>query len=147
MPINHGYDAVSLKFKKDGINLKSTNYLLQNGAETVVLEHSSKGIKAGNSISISGGNITIKSHDDAIRALNSTVLENGYAASGDIVISGGRVTVNTYATAINADGNVTVSGGILNVESSYIAIDGDVVNTSGSSSTLNAVYMEIKSKQ
>ena len=147
MPINHGYDAVSLKFKKDGINLKSTNYLLQNGAETVVLEHSSKGIKAGNSISISGGNITIKSHDDAIRALNSTVLENGYAASGDIVISGGKVTVNTYATAINADGNVTVSGGILNVESSYIAIDGDVVNTIGSSSTLNAVYMEIKSKQ
>ena len=42
---------------------------------------------------------------------------------------------------------IEINGGILNVESSYIAIDGDVVNTSGSSSTLNAVYMEIKSKQ
>lgn len=147
MPLNSGYDAVSLKFKKDGINLKPTNYLLQNGAETVTLEHSSKGIKAANSISISGGNITIKSHDDAIRALNSTALENGYAPKGDIVISGGKVTVNTYATAINADGNVTVSGGTLIVESSYIAIDGDAVTTDGSSTTLKAIYKEIKTKQ
>ena len=147
MPLNKGFDAFSLKFKTNGINLKTTNYFLQNGSETINLEHSSKGIKAGNSISISGGNITISSHDDAIRASNSTILENGYEALGNITVSGGTLTVNTYATAINADGNVNISGGTLKVQSSYIAIDGDSVSTEGSSTTLKAIYKEIKSKQ
>lgn len=147
MPLNPGYDAFSLKFKTDVINLKTTNYLLQNGSETITYEHSSKGIKAGNSVSISGGNITISSHDDAIRASNSTILENGYAALGNVTVSGGTLIVNTYSTAINADGNVNISGGTLKVESSYIAIDGSTVSTEGSSSTLEAIYKEIKSKQ
>lgn len=72
---------------------------------------SSKGIKASNKITVNGGNIQIRSTDNAIHASNTSPLENGVNPVGSISISDGDISVYTRAEAIHSDGILYLKGG------------------------------------
>ena len=99
---------------------------------------STKGIKADNSIQITGGTVVISSVDDAIHANDDVTLENGEAGSGDVLISGGSLTLTTKDDGIHADGNLTINDGYINVLTSYEGLEGSVITISGGSSYIYA---------
>ncbi len=94
-------------------------------------DHSTKGIKAGNEILISGGTITVCSYDDSLHANSGTVLGNGSTATGNILISGGTLTLLTKDDGIHADGTLTVSDGKISVTGSYEGLEGTYVRVNG----------------
>lgn len=94
-------------------------------------DHSTKGIKAANAISVSAGTVTIESYDDCIHANNDNVLDNGEAAAGNVTVNGGSLTLSSNDDAVHADGEVTVAGGTVHVLSSYEGLEGTVVTISG----------------
>lgn len=94
-------------------------------------DHSTKGIKSANEINISGGEITVKAYDDAIHANADGELENGIQPTGNVTISGGTLTLSSNDDAIHADGKALVSGGDINILTSYEGIEGDFVEISG----------------
>lgn len=93
---------------------------------------STKGIKADNSIVVSGGTVTVDSYDDSLHANSDVKMEStSKYGSGNVTISGGAVTLSSSDDAIHADGAVTVSGGSLTVRTSYEGIEGSSVTVSG----------------
>lgn len=79
---------------------------------------SAKGIKAENTIDISGGTININSADDAIHSNNA------------IVISGGELSLASGDDAIHADSELDISGGTINITNSYEGIEASVISVS-----------------
>jgi len=96
--------------------------------------YSSKGIKAANSITISGGAVTIKAMDDGIHANADATLENGSNPLGNITISGGTVTIDAADDGMHADGTLTISGGFVNIQTSYEGLEANVINIEGGES-------------
>lgn len=94
-------------------------------------EYSSKGIKAGNAITVNAGTIFIKSYDDAIHANNDTTLENGEKATGNVNINGGTLTLYSNDDGIHADGMLTVSDGTVNITKSYEGLEGTCIYLNG----------------
>ena len=94
---------------------------------------STKGIKSGAALTISGGVITVDAKDDAVHA------------NGDIVISGGELTISTGDDGIHADDSLTVEDGVINILASYegmeanqILIAGGVIDIVSADDGLNA---------
>lgn len=102
-----------------------------NEGNTEKGDHSTKGIKAGNGITVLAGTIGVKSYDDAIHANGGEALENGTTSVGNVVIAGGTLTLFSKDDAMHADGDVTVSGGKIRVSGSYEGIEGESVVISG----------------
>lgn len=94
-------------------------------------DHSTKGIKAANAITIANGSISVKSYDDALHANADTTLENGVAATGNLTINGGTVTLYTNDDGLHADGILTVSGGTVTVSHSYEGAEGAYIKILG----------------
>lgn len=94
-------------------------------------EYSCKGIKAQNVISIFGGDITIKSHDDAIHASGNVVLENLETSLGNVLISGGNISIYSDDDGVHADNEVTISGGLVNITKSYEGVEGNIITFNG----------------
>lgn len=90
-------------------------------------EVSAKGIKAANAVSLAGGEIAVKSYDDAVHASNGTVLENGENALGNITVSGGVLTLYSNDDGMHADGTLCISGGTVSVLGSYEGLEGNTV--------------------
>lgn len=88
---------------------------------------STKGIKAGNAITVSGGTLTVNSYDDALHADGGATLENGETATGAVLISGGTLTLFSKDDAVHADGELTVSGGSVVITGSYEGMEGATV--------------------
>ena len=82
-------------------------------------EYSCKGIKAENSVKISGGTISVKSNDDAIHTNN------------EVDISGGTINLYTNDDGIHGNTSVTISAGKINIEKSYEGIEGTNINING----------------
>ena len=82
-------------------------------------EYSCKGIKAENSVKISGGTISVKAADDAIHTNN------------EVDISGGSINLHTNDDGIHGNTSVTVSAGKINIEKSYEGIEGTNINIKG----------------
>ena len=93
--------------------------------------YSSKGIKAENSVVISGGTISVYCKDDAIHANADATLENGEKALGSVEISGGDITITAADDGIHADGKLTISGGYVNIVKSHEGLEGNVVTVAG----------------
>ena len=94
---------------------------------------SSKGLKAGNAIQLSGGTVSISSLDDCIHA------------NGDITISSGTYTLASGDDGVHADNNLNISGGTITVTQSFegleatnIAISGGEISITASDDGLNA---------
>lgn len=87
---------------------------------------SSKGIKGGASIDISGGNITVNSADDAVHS------------NGDVYISGGSLTLESGDDGIHADSVFEMSDGAVNITKSYEGIEAATISVKGGSVELVA---------
>ena len=91
----------------------------QKSSSTSEETASAKGIKASNSLNISGGNLNIDSSDDAIHS------------NGSVSISGGTFTIKSGDDGIHADTDLLISSGVINIEKSYEGIEGLDITISG----------------
>ncbi|MGN7297059.1 carbohydrate-binding domain-containing protein [Ferdinandcohnia sp. SAFN-114] len=73
---------------------------------------SAKGIKAGTTITITGGNLKIDSLEDAVHS------------NQDVLISGGITKISTGDDGIHSDQNVVLNGGELSIDKSLEGIEG-----------------------
>ena len=89
---------------------------------------SSKGIKADNQITISGGTIEIYCMDDAIHANSDNALENGASPLGNVTVSGGSIQITAADDGIHADTTLQIDGGYINVITAYEGLEGHYVN-------------------
>lgn len=159
---NMGYDTLVLAVSGNGLSYRWSNFTTatQNsgwgrpgghggfggpggfhgmgGGNTDKGEYSTKGIKAGNQITIGAGTVTIKSYDDGIHANNDTVLENGETPTGNVTILGGVITVYTKDDGLHADGTLDIRSGTVCVTNSYEGLEGTNVKISGGSVSVSA---------
>ncbi|MBN2853165.1 MAG: carbohydrate-binding domain-containing protein [Clostridia bacterium] len=87
---------------------------------------STKGIKAGSTLIINGGNIDVDSHDDSLHA-NDT-----------LYINAGNITLSTDDDGIHSENNITIDGGAINILNCYEAIESKVITVNGGEIRLNA---------
>lgn len=72
---------------------------------------STKGLKSGASLTITGGEITIDAADDAVHT------------NGDLRVEGGMLTLSSGDDGLHADASLTVADGSINVLASYEAME------------------------
>ena len=88
---------------------------------------STKAIKAGSEITVTGGNFTLDSADDALHS------------NGSVTVSGGSLTISAGDDGIHADETVDIANsGKINITKSYEGIEGKVVNISGGTTEIKA---------
>ena len=161
MAVNSNYDTIAVQSQNSGggpsggpngqgssssFSYSWTNYTTQSGpsggfgggmgggmndGNTDKGDHSTKGIKADNAITISAGTFTISAYDDALHANKDATLENGATPVGNVTISGGTLTLRSNDDAIHADGKVTISNGTVTVVGSYEGVEGNTIEMSG----------------
>lgn len=145
MSVNTQYDTFALTSNRGSLYYEWTNYTTQisggmggfggmggmNDGNSEKGDHSTKGMKAGNAVTIENGTIFIKSYDDCIHADQGTALENGETSLGNVTINGGAITAYSNDDAVHADNIVTVTGGRICVTHSYEGLEGQRVNISG----------------
>lgn len=107
-------------------------------ADTTVTENTtSKGIKCGGNLTLSGGSCTIVSTDHAVHAagtalfhgidLDITSDNKGISAHGDLTISDGNITIQKCTEGIESKANMTISGGNVRI----LNASDDGLNTGG----------------
>lgn len=158
MTPNTANDTIALTSRSGRISLSWTNYTTTSGGggfggggfgggggmggggdgNSDKGDHSTKGIKAANTLTVSGGTLAIKSYDDALHAGGSETLENGSAPTGDLTISGGVITLYSNDDGLHADGRLTVTGGAVTVSNAYEGVEGKTVTISGGSASITA---------
>ncbi|MGE4276097.1 MAG: carbohydrate-binding domain-containing protein [Lawsonibacter sp.] len=87
---------------------------------------STKGLKAGGDLVISGGTFIIDSADDAVHS------------NGNLTVSGGEFTISTGDDGFHADAATSVSSGTVNITESYEGIEGATIVISGGTISLVA---------
>jgi len=108
-------------------------------------DYSTKGIKAGNAISISAGTITIKSYDDAIHANSDSTLESGATSTGNVTISGGTgrgLTLRDGCSTVVSNGSTLT---ISDMGEGDIQFQSDDTLTVSGNSTVSAGTVVLKS--
>ncbi|MBE6945110.1 MAG: carbohydrate-binding domain-containing protein [Ruminococcaceae bacterium] len=85
-----------------------------------------KGLKSAGNMTLSGGNFTIDSADDAIHT------------NASVTISGGEYTISTGDDGVHADETLTITGCTMTVTESYEALEALDIAISGGDFTLNA---------
>nr|MCR5113234.1 carbohydrate-binding domain-containing protein [Acholeplasmatales bacterium] len=113
---------------------------MQDEGNTDKTEYSTKGIKAANEITISGGTIDIESYDDGLHTSYGNTLDSdlGTYGTGNITISGGSINITTKDDGIHAEQTLAISGGTVVVETAYEGIEGPAINISGGETTIYA---------
>ena len=92
---------------------------------------SAKGVKAGNTIQVSGGTTYVKAYDDGLHANYGETLESGGTGVGDVLISGGNLTIDASDDGIRADRYLRISGGNTTVTNAYEGLEGNQIYISG----------------
>lgn len=82
-------------------------------------ETSAKGLKGGASVTLDGGTYTLDCSDDAIHS------------NAEVTILDGVFTISSYDDAIHADDTLAVSGGEIQILTSYEGLEGASVDISG----------------
>ena len=85
-----------------------------------------KGIKAGNSLTVSGGKVTVKSADDSLHS------------NGTVTITGGEITLASGDDGIHADDSVSIAEGTIRITQSYEGIEGHIITVDGGQIDLTA---------
>lgn len=86
-------------------------------------DHSAKGVKAQNAISIAGGTMTITANDDGLHANSGEALDNGSLGVGDITITDGKLSISSTDDGIHAGHIGRFSNAQIEVTSSYEGIE------------------------
>lgn len=147
MTPSDAYDTIALTVRGQYLYYDWTNYTTtiteggpggfgggpggMDGGNTDKGDHSTKGIKSANEITINSGNVTVKSYDDAIHANSDSTLENGASPTGNITLNGGSLSIYSNDDGIHADGSLSVNGGDINIVNSYEGLEGSTVNING----------------
>ncbi|MCM1533827.1 MAG: carbohydrate-binding domain-containing protein [Corallococcus sp.] len=150
MTVNGNYDTIALQSRGGSLSYTWTNYTTNqwgfgpgghggmgggfggtNDGNKDKGDYSTKGIKADNAVTVSGGNVTISAYDDAIHANNTATLKNGSSPLGNVTVTGGNLVLRSNDDAVHADNKATISGGTVSVISSYEGIEGRSVEISG----------------
>ena len=108
-------------FGGDFGGFRGENFDMDNESAT-----STKGIKCGGSIKISGGNFSIDSYDDAIHSNDS------------ISITGGTFTLSSGDDGIHADKTLTVEDGSITVTKSYEGLEANQIHLNGGTIDITA---------
>lgn len=87
---------------------------------------STKGLKSGGTLLISGGTITVNSADDSIHA------------GGEITLSGGTLALSTGDDGVHSDGALVVSGGSIEITTCYEGLEGSNIDLTGGDVRLTA---------
>lgn len=87
---------------------------------------STKGLKAAETLSVTGGTVKIDSYDDSLHA------------AGKITVSGGSLTLMAGDDGMHSDTELLISGGTVDVQSSYEGIEAHVIHVTGGHVTVNA---------
>ena len=90
-------------------------------ADTEDDTESTKGFKAGGSLTIKGGSISLDCADDTVHV------------SANVTVSGGDIKLSSGDDGIHADEAVTISDGTLAINESYEGIEGKCINITGGS--------------
>jgi hypothetical protein len=148
LTVNDSYDTISTSISSSSISCSWTNYTTTQGpggmgggtqeGNSDKGDYSTKGIKADNAISISGGTIYVKSYDDAIHVNTDVTLECGVTPTGILTISGGTLTLYSNDDGIHSDNTLIISGGTINVTYSYEGVEANQIQISGGSTTVYA---------
>lgn len=106
---------------------------------------SSKGIKCGGDLVLSGGSCTITSTDHAVHAAGTAVLSGtalditsdnkGISSHGDLTISDGTITIHSCTEGIESKAEMTISGGEIRI----LNATDDGLNTGGADSGTHAM--------
>ena len=94
-------------------------------------DYSAKGIKAKNKISISSGNLDIKTYDDGIHAVYNELLDNGEYGLGNVEIKGGSIDIYASDDGVHADNRLDIFGGDINITNSYEGLEANIINIEG----------------
>ena len=92
------------------------------------------GIKGKNYVDILGGEVSVNSQKDAIKATNSK--EEGY---GWARITGGTVTVTAGDDGLKAIRTVEIADGTLNIEKAREGVEGQYINIFGGTVSVNSI--------
>ncbi|MDD3347821.1 carbohydrate-binding domain-containing protein [Oscillibacter sp.] len=87
---------------------------------------STKGLKAGAALVVTGGDFTIDAADDAIHT------------NGDLLISGGAFSITTGDDGMHADGALTIRDGTIAITKSYEGMEAAVITIAGGSIDLTS---------
>ncbi|MBO4860704.1 MAG: carbohydrate-binding domain-containing protein, partial [Clostridia bacterium] len=104
---------------------------LSSGSGSGKTSYSSKGIKAQNDITVSGGTVAVKSTDDGLHANSGETLGDGSKSTGNVTVEGGRISVTAADDGFHADGSININGGTVIVSQSYEGLEANVVNING----------------
>lgn len=87
---------------------------------------STKGVKAGTEINVSGGSFNIDSADDTLHS------------NGNITLSGGSLTLAAGDDGIHADSEVNFTGSTVDITTSYEGVEAAVINVADGEISLKA---------
>ena len=98
---------------------KSGGYTSTKSTATETASTSMKGLKAANSLLISGGNVTVNSADDAIHSDVS------------VIINGGTFTIASGDDAIHAEDTLTITAGKIDISECYEGLEALHIDVQG----------------
>lgn len=78
-----------------------------------------KGLKATGDLTITGGDINVKSADDSVHS------------NANVKITSGTLLLSSGDDGVHADGNLTITGGTITVTKSYEGLEGKTIDISG----------------
>ena len=128
--ITAGGGSESVTYKSDMGMGGRGGWNWQNRAENSDMDDSSdvstKGIKCGGNIRLSGGSISVDSLDDAVHSNDS------------ISVTGGEFALASGDDGIHADKELSVESGTIRVTRSYEGLEGNIIRLSGGSVDITA---------
>lgn len=113
-------------FGGDTLQMTAFTQTTETTSESSETSSSAKAVKAGNSLEISGGTLTIDSSDDSIHS------------NGTVNICGGEITASSGDDGVHADGTLLISDGVVTVSKSYEGLEGSDIELSGGTISVTA---------
>ena len=122
--------ALTINAAKDGIQAETA--FVAGNAQIRVITESGKGVKAGVSLTVDGGELELETKDDALHT------------NGSLLISGGSFSIRSGDDGVHADEKAEISGGEISItaregiEATVVRISGGEISITASDDGINA---------